>query len=80
MKQTPAGMHQWYAWTGFGIFWIRTPVASNRIRSEVFFAVAGVGMDLDFVFSEQTVLVVCLIKFLWSRKGVRLLVSCWYQI
>jgi len=40
-------------WTGFWIFWNRTPAASNRIRSEVFFAVAGYG--LDFVFTEKNV-------------------------
>jgi len=31
------------AWTGFRIFWIRTPAASNKIRSEVIFPVAGSG-------------------------------------
>jgi len=39
-------------------FWIRTPVASNSIRGEVFFPVAGSG--LDFVFTGKTLLVVCL--------------------
>jgi len=33
------------AWTGFWTFWTRTPVASNKIRSEVFFLVAGSGLD-----------------------------------
>jgi len=41
------------------IFWMRTPAASNRIRSKVFFAVAVV--DLNLVFAEKTLLVVCLI-------------------
>jgi len=42
------------------MFWIRTPAASNKIRSEVFFAVAGAGLDLDFVFAEETLLFFCL--------------------
>jgi len=33
--------YQRYAWTVFWIFWARTPAASNKIRSEVFFPVAG---------------------------------------
>jgi len=37
-----------------------TPVAYNRIRTEVFFPEAGSGLDLDFVFTEKTLLVVCL--------------------
>jgi len=41
-------------------FWIRPPTASNRIRSEVIFPVAGSGLDLDFVFTEKTLLVLCL--------------------
>jgi len=38
------------------IFLVRTPAASNGIRSEVFFPVAGSGFDLDFVFTEKTLL------------------------
>jgi len=49
-----------FAWTGFWIFWIRAPGASNRIRSEVFFHATGSRLDLDFVFTEKTFLVVCL--------------------
>jgi len=41
------------AWTGF---WVLIIADSNRIRSEVFFAVAG----LDFVFVEKTLLVIFL--------------------
>jgi len=41
------------AWTGFWIFWNRTPVASNRIRNEVFFPVAGSRLDLDFVLLKK---------------------------
>jgi len=51
-------MYQRCAWTGFLTFWNRTPAASNRIRSEVFFSVVGSGLDLDFVFTEKTLLVV----------------------
>ena len=47
-------------WTGFWIFWIRKPAASNNIRSEVFFPVAGSRLDLDFVFTEKK-LTVCLV-------------------
>ena len=36
------------------------PAASNRIRSEVFFAVTGAAPGLDFVFAEKTLLVACL--------------------
>ena len=53
-----SGLHQRYAWTGLQIFWIRTPAASNRIRSLVFLPVAGTGLDLDFVLTEKTLLVV----------------------
>jgi len=38
------------------IFWTWIRATSKRIRSEVFFAVAGA--DLDFVFAEKTLLVV----------------------
>jgi len=51
-------VHQRCAWTGFRIFRIRTPAASNRIRSLVFLPVAGPGLDLDFVLTEKTLLVV----------------------
>ena len=44
----------------FGFFGNRTPAASNRIRSEVFFPGTGSGLDLDFVFTKKTLLVVCL--------------------
>jgi len=37
-----------------------TPAASNRIRNEVFFALAGAGLNLDFMFAGKTSLVVCL--------------------
>jgi len=47
------GRLQRFAWNGFLIFWIRNPDASNRIRSEVFFPVAGSGLDLDFVCWEN---------------------------
>ena len=47
--------YQRCVWTGFWIFWIRTQAASNRIRSEVFFAVAWYGLDLYFVFTEKNV-------------------------
>jgi len=50
--QTPLFVHLWCAWTGFWIFWIRTPGASNRIRSEVFSPVAGSGLEF----------VLCLLK------------------
>jgi len=43
----------------FIFFWTRTPVAYNRIRSEVFF-VAGAGLHLDFVFAEKRY---CLLDF-----------------
>jgi len=43
--------YQRCARTRFWIFWIRTPTASNRIGCEVFFPVAGSG--LDFVFTEK---------------------------
>jgi len=49
-------VHQRFAWTGFWIFWIQTPAASNRIRSEVFFPVAG----LDLVFTKINI-TVCLV-------------------
>ena len=39
----PTAYQRRCAWTGFWIFWIRIPAASNRIRSEVFFPVAGSG-------------------------------------
>jgi len=52
------GSNQRCAWTGFWIFWILTPAASNRIRSEIFSGAAGSG--LYFVFVEKTLLVVCL--------------------
>ena len=52
-----ATIAQGCAWTGFLIFWIRSPTASNRIRSEVFFAIAGA--RVDFVFAEKTLLVLC---------------------
>jgi len=48
------------AWTGFWIFWTQTPAASNRMGIEVLFAVAGSGLDLDFVLAEKTLLVLCL--------------------
>jgi len=32
----PDHVQHWCAWTGFGIFWIWTPAASNRIRCEIF--------------------------------------------
>jgi len=54
------GRLQRCAWSGFWIFSNRTPAASNRIRSEVFFPAAGSGLDLDFVFTEKMLLVVCL--------------------
>jgi len=50
-------MHQRCAWTEFWTFWIRSPVASNSIRSEVLFPLAGSG--LDFVFTEENI-TVCL--------------------
>jgi len=34
------------AWTGFWVFLIRTPAASNRIRNEIFFPVAGSGLPV----------------------------------
>ena len=40
------------AWTGFRTFWIRTPAASSRIRSEVFFQEP----DLDWIW------VMCLLR------------------
>ena len=54
------GTDQRCAWTGFWSFWTRTPVASNSIRSEVLFPVAGSGLDLDFVFTEENI-TVCLL-------------------
>jgi len=47
-----------WGWTGLWTFWIRTPAASNRIKSEVFSAAPGSGLDL--VFAEKMLLVVCL--------------------
>jgi len=69
------------ALTGFGIFWIRIPAASNRIRSEVFFPVAGSGLELDFVFTEKNV-AVCLVDiYLPGRKQESdCLHGSWYRI
>ena len=43
----------------FRIFGIRTPVAFDRARSEVFFPEAESGLDLDFAFSSTS----CVWKF-----------------
>jgi len=53
---SPVAGQQRCAWTGFWIFWIRIQAASNRIWSEVFFATAGAGLYLDFVFAEETLM------------------------
>jgi len=57
---------------GILFLWIRTPAASNGIS---FFAVP----ELDFVFTEKTLPVICLTYCIFTRSqtGVRLLVSCW---
>jgi len=34
------------------MFWIRTLDVSKKIMSEVFFVVAGAGLNLDFVFAS----------------------------
>jgi len=57
-----------------------TPVACNRIRTEVFFPEAGSGLDLDFVFTEKTLLVVCLTYIFRTQTGVGLFESGWYRI
>jgi len=62
----------------FRIFWIPTPAASNRIRSEVIFPVAG--SWLDFVFTEKTLLVLCLIYISRTQTGVGFLETSWYWI
>jgi len=49
-------------------------------RSVVFFAVAGAGLDLDFVFAEKTLLVLYLTYFNWSQTGIGLFVPSWYRI
>jgi len=54
-------------------FWIRTPAASNRIKSEAFHAAAGVGLDLDFVFADKTLLFVCFTYIYTVSEGVGLL-------
>jgi len=41
--------HLLRAWSRLWILWIRTPTASNRIRSKVFFPVDGSGLDVNFV-------------------------------
>ena len=41
-------------------FFDPAPAFSNRIWSEIFFAVAGSGLDLDFAFAEKTLLVASL--------------------
>jgi len=48
--------------------WILTLAPCNRNRSEIFFAVTGVG--LDFVFAEETLLVVSLTFIcVWSNSS-----------
>ena len=42
------------------VFYIRSPAAFKQVRMEVFFAVAGPGLYLAFVFDENVLLVVCL--------------------
>jgi len=75
--------YQRCTWTGFWIFWIRTPAASNKVRSEVFFPVAGFGsgLDLDFVFTEKNV-TVCLVDI--YLPGLKQESDClngsWYRI
>jgi len=61
-------------------FWTQTPAASNRIKSEAFHAAARIGLDLDVVFAEHTLLFVCFTFIYAKSTGVGLLVSCWYWI
>jgi len=61
---------QRYAFTGFWTFWIRTPAASSRRRSEIFSAAAGSRLDLDF--AEKTLLVVCLTYIKPEVNGSRI--------
>jgi len=68
--------HQGCAWTGFLIFWIRNPAASNRIRSEPSFALAGAG--LDFVLTESTMLVVGLTYIYLESSRTR--IACFYLV
>jgi len=59
----------------------RTPAASNRIRSEVFFPVAGSGLDLDFVFTEKNVSVCLVDIFLPGLKQESYCLNgSWYRI
>jgi len=67
------------AWTGFWIFWVWTPAASNRIKSEAFFAVAGAGSDLDSVFLKKRYWLFAWLIFMRSQTGVELLVSSIYK-
>jgi len=59
------------------IFWTWIRATSKRIRSEVFFAVAGA--DLDFVFAEKTLLVVGLTYIYPESNRIRLFVSTWFR-
>jgi len=52
---------------------MRTPAASNRIRSEVFFAVVGARFDLDFMFAENMLLVLCS-----TPESIRSRIDCAY--
>jgi len=70
---------QMIAWTGSWIFWIRTPAAYNRIKSEVFFAISGVGLDLDFVFGENTLLVVCL-TYIYAESNSSWIASVMFNV
>ena len=71
------GVHGLDFWTS----WIWTPVASNRIRSELLFPVAGSRIGFGFCFYWKKYY--CLFAwFIYTRTqiGVGLLESSWYRI
>jgi len=55
---------------------MRTPAASNRIRSEVFFVAV---VDLNLVFAEKTYWLFASFISMRGQTGVGLLVSCWIR-
>jgi len=65
----------WMDW----IIWTRTPAASNRIRSEVIFPVAGSGWIWIFLLKKRYWFFAWLI-FSRTQAGVGLLESSWYRI
>ena len=62
------------------VFWNWTFFASNRIRSEIFFAETALDWFWSLCLLHKCCCLLAWYVFMRSQIGVGLLVSCWYRI